>query len=138
MNAAIKRERHNLPTLDKLAAKINGAKFISKLDLTGSFHQLVIAPESRYITRFRSPLGLMRYKRLVMGICCASEIFHHTLESIVSDLKGVTNMIDDLFVEGGTIEEHEENLHGLLASLEKSGLTLSSVSFVEPNSNFSA
>ena len=86
MNAAIKRDRHNLPPLDQLAAKINGAKFISKLDLTGSFHQLVIAQESRYITTFRSPLGLMRYKRLVMGICCASEIFHHTLESIVSDL----------------------------------------------------
>ena len=45
MNAAIKPERHNLPTLDQLAAKINGAKFISKLDLTGSFHQLMIAPE---------------------------------------------------------------------------------------------
>ena len=125
MNKAIKRIRHNLPTIEQLAAKVNGAKFISKLDLTGSFHQLEIAKESRYITTFRSPLGLMRYKRLVMGICCASEIFQHTLESVISGLNGVVNMIDDLFVYGSTIEEHDQNLHALLSKLESVGLTLS-------------
>ena len=30
VNRAIERERHNIPTLDELKAKFNGAKFISK------------------------------------------------------------------------------------------------------------
>lgn len=59
----------------------------------------------------------MGYKRLVMGICCASEIFQHTMESVVTGLEGVTNMIDDLFIQGKTIEEHDQNLHALLARL---------------------
>ena len=62
-NKAIMRERHNTPTIEDLAIELNGAKVLSKLDLRGGFHQLVLHPDSRDITTFRTPLGLKRYKR---------------------------------------------------------------------------
>ncbi len=46
----VHRERHNIPTLDELKAK-----FISKIDFIGGYHQIEIDEESRYITVIRTP-----------------------------------------------------------------------------------
>jgi hypothetical protein len=50
INKVIERERHNMPTVDKLKAKINDAKLLSKIDLKGGYHQILIHENSRYIT----------------------------------------------------------------------------------------
>ena len=90
-NKAIKRERHNTPTVEDLAIQLNGARCMSKLDMKGGFYQLVLDPASRSITTFRTPLGLKRYKRLSMGVCCASEMFQHEVEKALAGLHGVRN-----------------------------------------------
>ena len=90
-NKAIKRERNNTPTVEDLAIQLNGARCMSKLDMKGDFHQLVLDPASRSITTFRTPLGLKRYKRLSMGVCCASEMFQHEVEKALAGLHGVRN-----------------------------------------------
>jgi hypothetical protein len=40
IDRAIERERHNMPTLDELKAKLNGAKFISKIDFKKTFSSI--------------------------------------------------------------------------------------------------
>lgn len=62
-NLAIKRVRHVTPTLDEIIVDLNGAKYLSKIDLSAGYHQLELAPESRYITTFSTHIGLKRYKR---------------------------------------------------------------------------
>ena len=49
---AIKREKHHMPTIDDLIANLNGANHFSTLDLSPGYHQLELAPESRYFTTF--------------------------------------------------------------------------------------
>ena len=66
-NAAIKRERHPTPTVDDLIHILNGATVFSKLDLRAGYHQIPLAPESRYITTFATHKGLRRYARLNFG-----------------------------------------------------------------------
>lgn len=63
-NTAIIRERHITPTLDDLIYDLNGAKYMSKIDLRAGYHQIELHPESRYITTFSTHIGLFRYKRL--------------------------------------------------------------------------
>jgi transposase InsO family protein len=123
-NTAILRERHNTPTIDDLMVDLNQAKFISKLDLKGGYHQIEIDESSRYITTFRTPFGLKQYKRLTMGICCASEMFQHIVENVLSGLDGVKNLQDDIFIHGSTFEEHNKRLHATLQRLSESNLTL--------------
>jgi hypothetical protein len=67
-----------------LKAKLYKAKFISTIDFKGGYHQIEIDEENRFITVFRNPKGLMRYKRLVQGISCASEMFQNAVENILS------------------------------------------------------
>ena len=125
-NKAILRERHNTPSVEDLAILLNGAKFMSKLDMKGGFHQIVLHEESRAITTFRSPLGLKRYKRLSMGICCASEIIQTEVEKALVGLKGVKNLVDDIFVWGISQEDHDRNLFTLLDRLASLELTVHS------------
>jgi len=51
-NKAIKREKHLMPTIDDLIVDLNGTTHFSTLDLSSGYHQLELAPESRYITTF--------------------------------------------------------------------------------------
>ena len=71
----IERERYPMPTLDDLVTDLNGASVFSRVDLNDAYHQVELDPESRHLTTFSTHMGLFCYKRLNMGISCASEIF---------------------------------------------------------------
>ena len=59
------RERPTMPTLQDFKAKVNGAKFFSKIDSKQAYHQLELHEESRFITTFSTHEGLYQYKRLL-------------------------------------------------------------------------
>ena len=44
-NMAIRRERHNMPTLDELSTLVSGASHFSKLDLNQGYNQIELEPE---------------------------------------------------------------------------------------------
>ena len=101
-NAAIKRERHPTPTVDDLIHILNGAIVFSKLDLRAGYHQIPLAPESRYITTFATHKGLRRYARLNFGTSSASEMFQDIISELVRDIPGAFNISDDVVVFGKT------------------------------------
>ena len=101
-NKAIKRERHVTPTIDF-------TKVMIILGGTYCYHQLLLHPDSRYITTFSTHAGLYRYKRLSFGINSAAEIFQQTLHESLRGSPGVVNISDDILVKGNTVAEHDEN-----------------------------
>ena len=123
-NKAIQRTRHVTPTVEEIISDLNGAKFFSKVDLKAGYHQLTLNKSSRSITTFSTHDGLYRYKRLSFGINSAAEIFQHTIQTVIADLEGAKNVSDDIIVYGRDIEEHDRNLHKLLSTLQKAGLTV--------------
>ena len=78
-NQAIMQRRHPLSTVDEVLHTMTGCKVFSKLDLKWGYHQLELSPESREITTFATPDGLFRYKRLLFGVCSASEQYQMEL-----------------------------------------------------------
>jgi hypothetical protein len=123
-NKAIVRTRHVTPTLEELVADMSEAKVFSKLDLTSGYHQLVLKPESRYITTFSTHCGLYQYKRLSFGINSAAEIFQHAIQTVIADIKGARNVSDDIIIFGKDTADHDRALHEVLQRLHDSGLTL--------------
>ncbi|CAF1076837.1 unnamed protein product, partial [Brachionus calyciflorus] len=124
MNKAILRTSHSFPTVEDLAVKLNGAKFISKFDLKSGYMQLLLAEKSRYITAFCTHMGIFQYKRLNFGINAASEIFQRVIEQVLSGLDGTMNFSDDIIVFGTTKAEHDARLEAVLKRLNESGLTV--------------
>ena len=74
-NKAVKRLHYSAPTTTEIAYDLNGATIFSKIDMVKAFHQLELDEGSREITTFTTHRGLFRYKRLHMGVNCATEIF---------------------------------------------------------------
>ena len=112
-NQAIRRERHPTPTVDDLIHSMNGAKVFSKLDLRAGYHQLTLAPESRYITTFSTHKGLRCYRKLNFGTSSASEIFQHVIQKQLRDIPNAINISDDVIVYGTTQTEHDNTLRSV-------------------------
>ena len=123
-NTTIIRERHPVPTSDELIHKLNGAKVFSKLDLRHGYHQILLAPESRYLTTFRTHKGLHRYFRLNYGTSAASEVFQHAISQALAGIEGVINISDDILISGTTQAAHDKALQMVFERLRETGLTL--------------
>ena len=102
-NEAIHRDHHPTPTVNEITHALNGATVFSKLDLRSGYHvhQLLLAPESQYITTFVSHKGLRRCTRLNFGTSLDSKLYQHVISEQIRDIPGVLNVSDDLevFVE---------------------------------------
>ena len=123
-NQAIIRIRYPIPTVDEVLHTMNGSKVFSKLDLKWGYHQLELSPESREITTFATPDGLFRYKRLLFGVCSASEQYQHEIASALASIEGVGNISDDIVVHGPDTETHNRRLHQTIERLRECGLTV--------------
>ena len=88
------------------------------------YHQLELSPESREITTFATPDGLFRYKRLLFGVCSASERYQHEIASVLAGIEGAENISDDIVVHGPDTETHDKRLHQTIQRLQECGLTL--------------
>jgi hypothetical protein len=87
--------------------------------------------DSSFLTTIATPFGRYRYLRLPFGICSAPEVYHRIVTESFSDIPGVYTYIDDIFVAGSTLEEHDGRLEGsrtLINRLAELVYTLYSVS----------
>ena len=109
-NRAINCEHHPTPTTDDLIHTSNGTTVFSKLDLRAGYHQLTLAPESRYITTFATHKGLRRYARLDFGTNSASEIFQMVINELICDIS--------------TQAEHDDALQAVSRKFTEVNLTL--------------
>ena len=124
VNQAIIRERHVIPTIDDITADLNGCKVFSKLDLKQGYHQILLHPESRYLTTFSTHvIGLYRYKRLNFGMSCSAEIFQKRISDVIAGIPGTRNISDDIYIGGKDDDEHDHRLN-VLQHLSTNNLTI--------------
>ena len=88
------------------------------------YHQLELSPEYREITTFATPDGLFRYKRLLFGVCSASEQYQQEIASALPGSEGVENISDDIVVRGPDTETHNGRLHQTIERLQGRVVTL--------------
>lgn len=123
-NRAIIPQHYPLPTFDSIVPHLNNCKWFSKIDLNKAFHQVALSESSREITTFATPGGYFRYKRLMFGLNCASEIFQNVMERLLTGIPGVKSFIDDVVVFAETKEAHDKILQAVMARLTSHGVTI--------------
>ena len=112
-----------MPTIDDIRHALNGAKFLSKLDMNKAYHQVELHPDSRHLTTFTTHIGLYRYRRL-FGLSSAAEIFQNVIATVLRGIPNQINVADDILVFGRTKQEHDEALDRVLKRLNDPGASL--------------
>ena len=98
--------------------------FFSALDLSGAFHQLSLAEESRPWSAFTLPFRGQQYcwTTTAMGLRGASSSFSRLIHEIFNKLKKVVCYIDDILVISSTMDEMITLLYEVCAELRYHGL----------------
>lgn len=96
LNQQIVRERIIMPTVEENLAKLAGATVFSKLDANAGYWQAPLAPESRELTTFITPVGRFQFKRLPFGIATAPEFFQREMLRILEGIQGQVCHMNDI------------------------------------------
>ena len=123
VNKFIYTTHEPIPTSEELRHKMKGSNRFSKLDMTNCYYQFEIEESARKLYAFRSPWGIFRFKRMVMGTSPASSEIQKKIREVIQKCRNVIHIKDDLIVHG-VGKEHDRFLEEVLTALEEKGVTL--------------
>ena len=124
LNPSLIIDRHPIPRVQDLIARIGDGKIFTKLDLAQAYQQVELDKDSKNLTVITTHKGLFRPNRLFYGIASAPGLFQREMEQILNSINGVVVYFDDVLISGKTREEHDKRLCEVLERFEKLGLTV--------------
>ena len=128
LNAVTLPDRYSLPHIQNFAARLDGAKIFSKVDLIRGYHQVPVAKADICKTAVITPLVLFEFLRMPFGLKNAAQAFQRLMDTVCQLLDFVFVYFDDILIANASHHEHQKHLrilfkkllsHGLLINLEK-------------------
>ena len=138
LNAATLPDRYSLLYIQDFAARLDGAKFFSKVDQIRGYHQVPVAEVDICKTAVigigigshQTPFGLFEFLRMLFGLKNAAQAFQRLMDTVYQSLDFVFVYLDDILIviASSSHHEHQKYLkilfkkllsHGLLINLEK-------------------
>ncbi|RAQ98663.1 putative gag-pol poly protein [Stemphylium lycopersici] len=140
LNSVTLRDANLPPTADEFSERFAGCKIISLMDLFSGYDQITLHPDSRDMTAFQTPIGLIRSCTMVMGATNSVAAFQRVMTKILKDHWPETMPFVDDITSGGPktdyqgeesipgvrryVLEHIQQLDRVLADIERAGGTV--------------
>ena len=113
-----------LPSHVDLRRQIQGARFLTKMDIRDAFHSIRMDPESSKYTAFQTRYGLYEFLVCAFGLCNSPATFMKFMNKIF--FKAVDEFLiyfmDDLLIYSKTWEEHLQHIEKTLTILQENNL----------------
>jgi hypothetical protein len=61
LNALIKRDRYPIPLIDEVLARVQGSKYLTRLNIIAAFNKLRMNPDNEDLTTFITSFGAFKY-----------------------------------------------------------------------------
>jgi transposase InsO family protein len=124
LNKYVVPERHQLPNIQELFLKLSGMKYYTKLDLKKGYYHIKLAENSQPLTATMTPIGLMAYNRLPMGLKDAASVFQKAVSRVLTTCNNCIAFIDDILIYAATRAEHDRALTKVLRQLHDNDFRL--------------
>ena len=108
MNEHLVQTKIPIPTSEELRHNLYGSDRFSALDCRDSFFHFALNKRSQELFKFHGEDGIYRFLVLVMGTPPASGECHAAMIKILSGLKGVIVIKDDILVHGKGAEHDSD------------------------------
>ncbi|GJP38824.1 hypothetical protein CLOM_g23232 [Closterium sp. NIES-68] len=121
LNQVTIKSRYPIPRADELLDQLRGAKFFSKIDLRGSYHQIRVNEADCYKTAFGTRYGSYEYTVMPFGLTNAPSTFQLTMNEVFRPLldKCVIVYLDDILIYSTTREQHLKDLEAVFSLLQQ-------------------
>ena len=116
---------NQLGTMAQIKQICQNVKYISVIDITGSFHSIQISKSAKEYTGFDSGLSgwnRMVFNRLPMGFIASKNIQDNALLHVLSNIDGLQIYSDNILCLSSTEEDHFQTLSKTLHKLRDHGL----------------
>lgn len=124
LNASLEPHQYPLPNPEDIIANLSSAQFFSHIDLSDAYLQVPVDDNSKHLLTINTHIGLFQYNRMPFGIKTAPGKFQEDMDQITAGIDGTTAYLDDIFVSGSTIQEHDSRLMQVLQRLNDFGFRI--------------
>ena len=124
LNKKTINEQYTMNNMNELLSRVAGERFLTKFDLRSAFFQISLSEESRKFTGFQTPIGQFSYRKLPMGLKCASATCQRMIDIVLRGAHRYTgSLLDDILVFSKDYDSHLAHVKDVLERLRKAGLT---------------
>ena len=131
---------HPIPLIDETLSKLQGNNYFTSLDLVSGFWQMAVSKCSIEKTAFSTPSGHWEWLVMPFGLANAPIAFQRLMNSIFQPQsnQSLNIYIDDIISSGKTLTEADNNVRGVLKTLENCNLKVKLVkcNFLQKEINF--
>ena len=126
LNAITERDCFPLPLIQDIFDQLGGSRVFSTLDLTSSYWQVKVHPDSVPKTAFISHVGLYEFLRMPFGLVNAPSAFQRLMQRVLQEYLGkfVFVYIDDIIIYSPDKATAQLHLDLVIQKIEEAGLTL--------------
>ncbi|GBG92168.1 hypothetical protein CBR_g54520 [Chara braunii] len=119
LNAITVKNVEPLPRIDDLLDRVQGCKYLSKIDLKSGYHQIEVHPDDQYKTAFRTRYGHYEFIVMPFGLTNAPTTFQRCMNALFRPWldRFVLVYLDDILVFSRTLQEHQGHLRQVLEKL---------------------
>ncbi len=127
-NSQIESENCIIPTAQEVFDTVADAKasVYTTLDMTSSFWQIPLHPDSQPLTTFGTPFGNFCYNRLPFGMKNSTIAFMSAMHKILRKSNFLYSLcyVDDLIIFSPDLDTHKLHLKQIFSVLSEAGFTL--------------
>ncbi|CAM5125626.1 unnamed protein product [Eretmochelys imbricata] len=125
LNAVIHPDNYPMPRTDELLEKLGQAQFISTLDLTKGYWQVLLDESTKERSAFITHVGLYEFNVLPFGLQNAPTTFQRLVDGLLAELgEYAVAYLDDVAIFLDSWAEHLEHLQKVFKRIREAGLTV--------------